>query len=306
MRLVWVKERWSDTVQSRGVYAGAFGARVGEERASQARWAGALWYWKIGSGSACALLAIAAMGRLETAGTQVNGGRAEGKVRCAMEVLWRSQCGEDAGMLQAASCRRGYLTALQILSCQMRLAMVQANRSSEADVRRMQCDAMCLATEKQQHSTDRQRRGMRCEARRRRQRGREAGWRADTVRERQRHASSPVFHQSSRTAKEQLEEQSPRTFNCVLRKAACHSTEPPMSVHSTTCSSCRKDTPAANLSGNIPATLARMLVSLRQVGQPCNHRPIEGCHRCRFTISFEEEASNFSAPKPVVQRYLLE
>jgi hypothetical protein len=142
MRLVWVKERWSDTVQSRGVYAGAFGARVGEERASQARWAGALWCWKIGSGSACALLAIAAMGRLETAGTQVNGGRAEGKVRCAMEVLWRSQCGEDAGMLQAASCRRGYLTALQILSCQMRLAMVQANRSSEADVRRMQCDAM--------------------------------------------------------------------------------------------------------------------------------------------------------------------
>jgi hypothetical protein len=30
----------------------------------------------------------------------------------------------------------------------------------------------------------------------------------------------------------------------------------------------------------------------------------EGCHRCRFTISFEEEASNFSAPKAAVQRYL--
>jgi hypothetical protein len=52
---VRVRERWSDTGQSRGVYAGAFGARVGVERASQARRVGALmcvalvlveWQWE--------------------------------------------------------------------------------------------------------------------------------------------------------------------------------------------------------------------------------------------------------------------
>jgi len=41
-RVVWVKERCSDTDRSRGVYAGAFGARVGVEGASRTQWAGAL------------------------------------------------------------------------------------------------------------------------------------------------------------------------------------------------------------------------------------------------------------------------
>jgi hypothetical protein len=100
-RLVWVKERWSDTVQSRGVCAGAFGARVGEERASQARWAGALlgvvvvdWQRR-----RVRLLAIASMGRLEMAGTQVNGGRAEGKVRCRC-------CGDRNAAWMLECCRR--------------------------------------------------------------------------------------------------------------------------------------------------------------------------------------------------------
>jgi hypothetical protein len=119
----------------------------------------------------------------------------------------RGRC--DVGVVEIAM-RRGCWNAadgelqarlrLQILSCQMRLAMVQANRTSEADVRRMRCDAMLGHRERrQQHSTDRQRREMRCEARRRR--GREADERL--------RFPSPVFQRPSRTAKEQLKEQSP-------------------------------------------------------------------------------------------------
>ena len=36
------KERCSETEQVRGVYAGAFGSRVGEDRASRRQWIGAL------------------------------------------------------------------------------------------------------------------------------------------------------------------------------------------------------------------------------------------------------------------------
>lgn len=48
--LVRVKERCSGTDRARGVYAGAFGARVGVAEASQRQWAGVLtamekWRW---------------------------------------------------------------------------------------------------------------------------------------------------------------------------------------------------------------------------------------------------------------------
>jgi len=37
----------------------------------------------------------------------------------------------------------------------------------------------------------------------------------------------------------------------------------------------------------------RLLVSLRQVEQPSPHRPIEGCHSCRFTISLRRRSFEF-------------
>jgi hypothetical protein len=49
--VVRVKERCSGTDRARGVYAGAFGARVGVEEASRRQWAGELmavekWWWE--------------------------------------------------------------------------------------------------------------------------------------------------------------------------------------------------------------------------------------------------------------------
>lgn len=48
--MVRVKERCSGTDRVRGVYAGAFGARVGVEGASQLQWAGVVmvkrWWWQ--------------------------------------------------------------------------------------------------------------------------------------------------------------------------------------------------------------------------------------------------------------------
>jgi hypothetical protein len=84
-RVVWVKGRWSDTVQSRGVCAGAFGARVGEERASQARWAGAL-LGVVGRGGGLAA-AARALARNCVDGSSGNG-------RDASE--WRQGRGEGA------------------------------------------------------------------------------------------------------------------------------------------------------------------------------------------------------------------
>lgn len=46
--VVRVKERCSGTDRARGVYAGAFGARVGVEGGSRRQWAGELvvmWWW---------------------------------------------------------------------------------------------------------------------------------------------------------------------------------------------------------------------------------------------------------------------
>jgi hypothetical protein len=190
--LVWVKERWSDTVQSRGVYTGAFGARVGEERASQAR--STAGRWKIGSGSACAWSRLAAMGRLKRAGTQVNGGRTEGKVRC--------RCCGDRNAAWMLECCSGELQARLRLYKFSRVKCVWpwCRRTGLARRTSGGCNAMrCLATEKQ-HSTDRQRRGMRCEARRRR--GREAGRLAGRHREtRFQPCLPPVFENGKRTTK---------------------------------------------------------------------------------------------------------
>ena len=43
--VVRVKERCSDTDRARGVYAGAFGARVGVEGGSRMQWAGVVEWW---------------------------------------------------------------------------------------------------------------------------------------------------------------------------------------------------------------------------------------------------------------------
>lgn len=44
-RVVRVKERCSGTDRARGVYAGAFGARVGVEGGSRRQWAGVMSWW---------------------------------------------------------------------------------------------------------------------------------------------------------------------------------------------------------------------------------------------------------------------
>jgi hypothetical protein len=85
--VVWVKERCSDTDQARGVYAGAFGARVGVEGASPGAMgrsvAGGL---VVAAGCACAR-SCWRRGRW-AAGAK----RQQWRWWWCMLMLWRSQC----------------------------------------------------------------------------------------------------------------------------------------------------------------------------------------------------------------------
>ena len=109
-------------------------------------------------------------------------------------------------------------------------------------------------------------------------------------------ASPKAFYRPSRNGIEQLL----RTFNCPLRSLLHHPTEPSVTHHF----------PRPSLQ-NVYKAISRSLSPDCSIEHAkWNNLVIiarsEGCHRCRFTTCFEEEASNFSAPMSVVQRYLLE